>query len=40
MNLKEEKYHYTGVITVENIDSNQAKEQKLWEDDEWLYEKG
>lgn len=40
MNLKEGKYHYTGVLTVENIDSNQAKEQKLWEDDEWLYEKG
>lgn len=40
MNLKNGKYHYTGLLTVENIEKSEAIQLKLWEDDEWLYEKG
>ncbi len=40
MNLKDGKYHYIGLLTVEKIDKEEASSLNLWEDDMWLYEKG
>jgi len=40
MNLKDGKFHYIGLLTVENVEKSKAISLNLWEDDTWLYEKG
>lgn len=39
-NLKENKYHYTGLITVEKIIKDDIQNQEIWTDDLWMFEKG
>ena len=39
-NLKEEKVHYTGLLTVEPIDKKSVQKIEKWQDDLWLLEKG
>jgi uncharacterized protein with ParB-like and HNH nuclease domain len=40
INLKEEKVHYTGLLTVEPIDKKSVQKIEKWQDDLWLLEKG
>ena len=40
INLKEEKVHYTGLLTVEPIDKKSVQQIEKWQDDLWLLEKG
>jgi len=40
INLKEDKVHYTGLITVEPIDKKTVQKIEKWQDDLWLLEKG
>ncbi|MGV0757600.1 DUF262 domain-containing protein [Empedobacter brevis] len=39
-NLKEDKVHYTGLLTVEAIEKKDIKSIEKWQDDIWLLEKG
>lgn len=39
-NLKPEKIHYTGLLTVELIDRKIIEQNDLWRDDLWMLEKG
>ncbi|WP_312653006.1 DUF262 domain-containing protein [Aminipila sp.] len=39
-NLKEGKQHYTGLITIEQINKKDVKDQEKWKDDLWLFDKG
>ncbi len=39
-NLKSEKVHYTGLLTVEPIRKNEVLKIEKWQDDIWLLEKG
>lgn len=39
-NLKEEKQHYTGLITIEPISKKQVENLEKWKDDMWLFDKG
>lgn len=34
--LKQERTHYTGVLTVEEIDKSKIKQTEKWQEDEWL----
>ena len=38
--LEIDKYHYTGLITVENITKEETISSEKWEDDLWLFDKG
>lgn len=38
--LKFDKYHYTGLLTVEPIDKNEIQSVEKWQDDLWLFKKG
>jgi len=40
VNLKEEKIHYTGLLTVEEIDNKDVQNIEKWQDDLWLFESG
>lgn len=40
INLKDEKVHYTGLLTVEPIDKKSIQKIEKWQDDLWLLEKG
>ena len=39
-NLKPDKVHYTGLLTVESITKGQVEKIEKWQDDIWLIEKG
>jgi uncharacterized protein with ParB-like and HNH nuclease domain len=39
-NLKTDKIHYTGLLTVEPISKKQVEKIEKWQDDIWLLEKG
>lgn len=39
-NLKLGKLHYTGLLTVENLDQNKVEETEKWREDIWLMESG
>ena len=39
-NLKADKYHYTGLITVENVKREDIQSLETWADDLWMFEKG
>lgn len=39
-NLKQDKVHYTGLLTVEEIDKKDIVNVEKWSDDLWLLEKG
>lgn len=39
-NLKENKYHYTGLITAEKVGKENIQNQEIWTDDLWMFEKG
>ncbi|MBN1860318.1 MAG: DUF262 domain-containing protein [Candidatus Thermoplasmatota archaeon] len=39
-NIKESRYHYTGLLTVEKIKLEDIKGQDIWKDDLWMIEKG
>src|ERR1019366_4484668 len=39
-NLKSDKIHYTGLLTVELINKKQIEKIEKWQDDIWLLEKG
>ena len=40
INLKEDKVHYTGLLTVEPINKVAVQQIEKWQDDLWLLEKG
>lgn len=39
-NLKENKIHYTGLLTVEPIQRDKIESLEKWHDDIWLFERG
>lgn len=39
-NLKEDRVHYTGTLTVEPIEKSQIENNEKWQDDLWLIDKG
>lgn len=39
MNLKDNSIHYTGLLTIESIESNSIKKVEKWQDDLWLFER-
>jgi uncharacterized protein with ParB-like and HNH nuclease domain len=39
-NLKDGRYHYTGLLTVEGVEKNKAREIEKWRDDLWMFDKG
>ncbi|CAM1346981.1 DUF262 domain-containing protein [Tenacibaculum insulae] len=39
INLKEDKIHYTGLLTVESISKSSVKNIEKWQDDLWLFER-
>lgn len=39
-NLKPDKVHYTGLLTVEPISKKKIDNVEIWQDDLWLFEKG
>lgn len=39
-NLKPNKFHYTGLLTVESIDKKEIESLEKWRDDFWMFEKG
>jgi len=39
-NLKIDKVHYTGLLTVESVDKRSVQKVEKWQDDLWLLEKG
>lgn len=39
-NIKEDKVHYTGVLTVERVENSKIKNSDKWKDDRWLLSKG
>ncbi len=40
INLKDEKIHYTGLLTVEQLNKKEVSEIEKWKDDLWLIESG
>ena len=40
INLKDESIHYTGLLTIEPIDSKTIENIEKWQDDLWLFERG
>lgn len=40
INLKDDKVHYTGLLTVERIDASSIKQIEKWKDDLWLLNSG
>lgn len=40
INLKDDKIHYTGLLTVEPVSKSEVQSLEKWEDDLWLFEKG
>ncbi|MBO2546014.1 DUF262 domain-containing protein [Salegentibacter sp. BDJ18] len=40
LNLKEDKIHYTGLLTVDPIEKSQVVRQEKWQDDLWLIDRG
>ena len=40
MNLKEDKIHYTGLLTVESVSKKDIEKIEKWQDDLWLFERG
>ncbi len=39
MNLKGDKIHYTGLLTVEPVSKSSIKDQEKWQDDLWLFDR-
>ncbi|MCP4579728.1 MAG: DUF262 domain-containing protein [Deltaproteobacteria bacterium] len=39
-NLKEDKIHYTGLLTVEPVSKKEVQKIEKWQDDLWLLESG
>jgi hypothetical protein len=39
-NLGEEKYHYTGLLTIERVTEEDRRGSLKWQDDSWMFEKG
>jgi hypothetical protein len=39
-NLKDGKYHYTGLLTVENATKGSVEKLEKWQDDLWMFDKG
>ena len=39
-NIKEDKIHYTGLLTVEPVNNKQIRKIEKWQDDLWLIESG
>lgn len=39
-NLKPNKFHYTGLLTVESIDKKKIASLEKWHDDNWMFDKG
>lgn len=39
-NLKDRKFHYTGLLTIEPVIQEQVEKDDKWQDDLWLFEKG
>ncbi len=39
-NIKPDKFHYTGLITVESVKLEEAKKSEKWTEDFWLLDKG
>ncbi|WP_151900467.1 DUF262 domain-containing protein [Sulfurimonas hydrogeniphila] len=40
MNLKNDKIHYTGLLTVEQVSKSNILNNEQWKDDLWLFERG
>lgn len=40
INLKDEKIHYTGLLTVEQVNKKEVSDIEKWKDDLWLIESG
>jgi len=40
MNLKGERIHYTGLLTVEPVNKKQIAKMEKWQDDLWLFDRG
>lgn len=40
INLKSDSIHYTGLLTIEPIDSKAIEKIEKWQDDLWLFERG
>lgn len=40
VNLKSDSIHYTGLLTIEPIDSKTIKNIEKWQDDLWLFDRG
>ncbi|MEN6313501.1 MAG: DUF262 domain-containing HNH endonuclease family protein [Clostridiaceae bacterium] len=38
-NLKDGRNHYTGMLTIENIKKSDIRNQEIWKDDLWLFDK-
>ena len=39
-NLKDDSFHYTGLLTIESIEKKSVKSIENWQDDLWLFERG
>ena len=39
-NLKEDKIHYTGLLTVKPVDRKHVEKIEKWQDDLWLLKRG
>ncbi len=37
-NLKEDKLHYTGLLTVELLSKDEVRNKETWQDDLWLFD--
>ena len=40
INLKDEKIHYTGLLTVEQVNKKEVSDIEKWKDDSWLIDSG
>lgn len=40
INLKSDSIHYTGLLTIESIESSAVEKIEKWQDDLWLFERG
>lgn len=39
-NLKEGRSHYTGLLTIEEVNRKEVENNERWKDDLWLFDKG